>query len=192
MRPRSVLPLVNASIAYARLREPSKAARALEHALDIEPNNAEANFNMGLLKAEQNDTAQAESHLRKAFKADPAMAPAAYNLAVLLAKDRLGEAIKWCRTALRLQPSNPKYAYTLAFFQNSIGDTESAIRVLSEAVKHEPADGTIYMLLAGIYLRKGASERAAEVYRKGLENPKVSPREKQILSTRLKTLETKR
>ncbi|MEJ2718150.1 MAG: tetratricopeptide repeat protein [Deltaproteobacteria bacterium] len=192
MRPQSILPLVNASIAYARLGKPSKAGQALRQALEIDPDNAEANFNMGLFKAEQNDLAQAESYLRKALKSDPSMAPAAYNLGVLLAKDRLAEGIKWCKTAYRLKPSNPKYAFTLAFFLTRKGDLDSAIDILSDALKRQTANGGIYMLLAEIYRKQGAIDRAAEVYRKALENRRISPGEKRVFSAKLKDLESKR
>ena len=53
----------------------------------MSPNNAAANFNMGLLKAEQKEMAEAEAHLQTALKADPKMHEAAYNLGVLLASD---------------------------------------------------------------------------------------------------------
>ena len=111
--------MVNESMAYARLGETKKADDSLQKALKVAPDNAAANFNMGLLKAEQNDLKGAEKYLRAALKADPQMAQAAYNLCVITAKDRLDEAVTWCRKAAELRPQEPKYAYTLAFYRSN-------------------------------------------------------------------------
>ena len=93
MEPRAVLAMVNEAMAYARLGENQKANDALQKALKVAPDNAAVNFNMGLLKAEENDLVTAEKHLRAALKTDPQMAQAAYNLCVILPKDRLDEAL---------------------------------------------------------------------------------------------------
>ena len=85
---------------------------------------------MGLLKAEKNEPKQAEAYLRKAIKADPQMAQAAYNLCIITSKDRINEAVTWCRKAADLRPQEPKYAYTLAFYLNQKGDTDTAVRTL--------------------------------------------------------------
>ncbi len=108
LQPRAVLAMVNASMAYAQLGEIKKADEILQRALKIAPDNAATNFNMGLLKAEQNDLKGAEKHLKAALKADPQMAQAAYNLCVITAKDRLNEAVTWCRKASELRPQEPK------------------------------------------------------------------------------------
>ena len=55
MEPHGVLAMVNQAMAYARMGENQKANDALQKALKVAPDNAAANFNMGLLKAEEND-----------------------------------------------------------------------------------------------------------------------------------------
>ena len=116
MEPRAVLAMVNESMAYARLGENKKADESLKKALKVAPDNPAANFNMGLLKAEQKDPKGAEQYLKKALKADPQMAQAAYNLCVITSKDRINEAVSYCKKAADLRPQEPKYAYTLAFY----------------------------------------------------------------------------
>ena len=71
LEPRVVLVLVNASMAHARQGQNDRAEALLILALEIEPESPVAHFNLGLLKAEQSDTANAEKHLRAALKADP-------------------------------------------------------------------------------------------------------------------------
>ena len=124
LEPRAVLAMVNESMAYARLGDNKKADDSLKKALKVAPDNAAANFNMGLLKAEQNDPKGAEQYLKKALKADPQMAQAAYNLCVITSKDRINEAVSYCKKAAELRPQEPRYAYTLAFYLNQKGDSE--------------------------------------------------------------------
>ena len=53
LRPDAVLPLVNLSLVYARTGQNDQAEASLRQALQLEPGNAAANFNLGLLLAEQ-------------------------------------------------------------------------------------------------------------------------------------------
>jgi tetratricopeptide (TPR) repeat protein len=147
LEPRAVLAMVNNSIAYARLGDSKKADGSLKKALKVNPDNAAANFNMGLLRAEQNDPKGAEQYLKKALKSDPQMAQAAYNLCVITAKDRINEAVTWCRKASDLRPQEPKYAYTLAFYLNQKGEKAEAIRVLKALVDKYPGYKDAGMLL---------------------------------------------
>jgi Flp pilus assembly protein TadD len=139
--------MVNTSMAYARLGENGKADAALRNALKVAPDNPAANFNMGLLKAEKNEPKQAEGYLMKAIKADPQMAQAAYNLCIITAKDRIDEAVAWCRKAAELRPQEPKYAYTLAFYLNQKGDRNEAIRTLRALMEKYPGYQDAEMLL---------------------------------------------
>jgi tetratricopeptide (TPR) repeat protein len=150
LEPRGVLSRVNMSIAHARLGENKKAESSLREALKISPDSAAANFNMGLLKAEQKDLKVAERHLKKAIKADPQMAQAAYNLCIITSKDRINEAVTWCRKASDLRPQDPKYAYTLAFYLNQKGNRDEAVRMLKTLIEKYPQYKDAEMLLKDI------------------------------------------
>ncbi len=150
LEPRAVLAMVNESMAYVRMGENKKADESLKKALKAAPDNAAANFNMGLLKAEMNEPRQAETYLREAIKADPQMAQAAYNLCVITSKDRISEAVDWCRKATELRPQEPKYAFTLAFYLNQKGDRDEAVRTLKEIVTKYPGFKDAEMLLQKI------------------------------------------
>ncbi len=150
LEPRAILAMVNESMAYARMGENKKADESLKKALKVAPDNPAANFNMGLLKAEQNDTKGAEQYLRKALKADPRMAQAAYDLCVITSKDRINEAVTWCRKAAELRPQEPKYAYTLAFYLNQKGDRDEAVKTLKALTEKYPGYRDAGMLLEEI------------------------------------------
>jgi len=150
LEPRAVLAMVNQSMAHARLGDNKKADESLRKALKTNPDNAAANFNMGLLKAGQNDLKGAEQYLKKALKADPQMAQAAYNLCVITSKDRINEAVTWCRRAAELRPQDPKYAYTLAFYLNQKGERDEAVRTLKAITEKYPGYKDAEMLLKEI------------------------------------------
>ncbi|MEJ2033539.1 MAG: hypothetical protein P8Y63_10970, partial [Deltaproteobacteria bacterium] len=89
-------------------------------------------------------------YLKKAVQADPQMAQAAYNLCVITAKDRLNEAISWCRKATDLRPEEPKYGFTLAFYLNQRGERDEAVRALQTIVAQHPGYKDAEMLLQEI------------------------------------------
>jgi len=168
LEPSAVMTLVNLSMAYARTGETGKAEAALQKALKIAPGNAAANFNMGLLKAGQKDFNRAEQHLKEAFKADPRMAQAAYNLCILTAKDRIKESIAWCQKAVMAEPREPRYAYTLALYQEQAGKAEEAIATLKELISAHPVHADSYFLLGGIFEKQGKKNEAVAVYTRAM------------------------
>jgi tetratricopeptide (TPR) repeat protein len=93
---------------------------------------------MGLVKAEKNELKAAEDYLKKALKADPQMAQAAFNLCIITSKDRISEAVTWCRQAADLRPQEPRYAFTLAFYLNQKGDRDGAVRTLQAIIEKYP------------------------------------------------------
>jgi Tfp pilus assembly protein PilF len=175
--PRTPVPLVNLSMAYARLGDNQNAEQALRKALKLDPQSAAAHFNLGLLMAEQKKMKQAESELRLALKYDPQMAEAAYNLGIILAKDRPAESLRMLRKAYELSP-NAKYGYTLAFYERKGGNSPEAVRILREAIGTRPASADPYLLLADIYESGGMRAEAAGVYREAAGNENLSPRDR--------------
>lgn len=188
MEPRGILALVNEAMAYARMGENQKANEALEKALNVAPDNAAANFNMGLLKAEENDSKAAEKHLRAALKTDPQMAQAAYNLCVIFSKDRLDEAVEFCSKAAEMRPDLPRYAFTLAFYQQQKGDLPGAASVLDGLINKYPAYADAYLLLGGIYEKQGKKTEAEGVYNRGLAVEGLPEQYKVVMEARLNSL----
>jgi Tfp pilus assembly protein PilF len=168
-----------------------KAEESLNKALKLDPRNAQANFNMGLLKSEQKDARQAEQYLREALKADPQMAEAAYNLGILLAKDRPDESIQMCLKAFELAP-NPQYGYTLAYYFRKRGSDSQAADVLRHTIRLWPGYAESYVMLGDIFERQGSIEDAKAIYRQALSQEGISKRERTIFEQKLKTLEPRR
>ena len=188
IEPRAVPVLVNESIAYAQLKETKKAEESLQKALKFAPGSAAANFNMGLLKTEQKDLKGAEKYLKAALTADPHMAQAAYNLCVITSKDRINEAVTYCKKAADLKPQEPRYAYTLAFYQLQKGDEKGAVKTLRTLIEKQPAYADAYDLLGGTYEKQGKKEEAEKVYKKALETDGIPDRDKFRIGAQLEAL----
>jgi Tfp pilus assembly protein PilF len=188
LEPRAVLAMVNESMAYAQLGETKKADESLQKALKIAPDSAAVNFNMGLLKAEQKDLKGAEKYLKAALKADPQMAQAAYNLCVITSKDRINEAVTYCKKAADLRPHEPRYAYTLAFYQLQKGDEKDAVKTLEALIEKQPAYADAYLLLGVTYEEQGKKEEAEKIYKKALETDGIPEQYKSRIAGQLEAL----
>ena len=75
------------------------------------------------------------------------MAQAAYNLCIITSKDRIGEAVTWCRKAAEAGPQNPTYAYTLAFYLNQKGEKDEAVSTLKSLLEKYPGYRDAELLL---------------------------------------------
>ena len=188
LEPKSALPLVNISIAYAQLGESERAENSLGNALRVDPDSAEANFNMGLLKAEQKDLQDVERYFRLALKHNPQMAQAAYNLGVLLARDRIDEGTEWCRKAYEFRPGEPRYGYTLVFLKRQKGDVEGAVKTSREVIKRSPGYGPIYLILGDILEKQGRINEALAVYRQALNNHAFSGPDRNQIESKIRAL----
>jgi Tfp pilus assembly protein PilF len=192
IEPRAVLALVNESMAYAQVGEAQNADASLQKALKVAPGNAAANFNMGLLKAEQKDLKGAEKYLKAALKADPQMAQAAYNLCVITSKARIHEAVTYCKKAADLRPQEPRYAYTLAFYQLQKGDEKGAVKTLQALIETQPAYADAYLLLGGTYEKQGKKEEAERVYKKALETDGIPDQDKFRIAAQLEAMKQRK
>ncbi len=139
MQPDALPPYVNVALAYNALGQNDKAEASLRHALSLDPTNAAANLNLGMLLAEMGKMSEAEQAFRSAFKADPKSAQAAYNLGILLSKDQPEEALTWSRRAAELRPDNPQYGYTYAFYLYRAGQLDQALKTLRQVRQRFPA-----------------------------------------------------
>jgi len=186
---RSLLPLVNASMAYSLAGQNDRAEESLRKALQLQPQSVAANLNLGLLLGEMGRSEEAESALRRAFEVDPTSAVAAYNLAVLAAPRRLDEAIRWCRKAVALRPDDPRYAYTLAFYLHESGDAGGAIEVLQPLAQAGAPHGGIYALLGRLLEERSEPAAAAAVYRRAAENTALPDRERAGFAARMRAIQ---
>ena len=189
LEPLALLPLVNMSLAYSRSGNIEEAEKVLKKALEREPKNPVVNFNFGLLMAELGNTKEAEHALRLALEEDPQMAQAAYNLAIIVSENNQEECIKLCKKAAELAPYEPKYLYSLAFYQNESGDKKGAIKTLETLVKTVPNHYDGIFFLGGLYEETGQIKEAEALYTKIISNGQTPEEVKTVFSEKLKSLE---
>jgi tetratricopeptide (TPR) repeat protein len=183
-----VPPLVNASMAYYALGDKENAEKALRRAVKIAPENVAARLNLGMLLGEMGKEKEAEKEFRAAAKADPKSAQAAYNLCVVTSKDRMDEALTWCRKATALRPEEPKYGFTYAFFLDRKGDTAKAIPVLRKIVDRGQPYSPAYVMLGTIYEKQGKIDEAKKVYRKAADNAELSEPDRAQFRNKLQSM----
>jgi Tfp pilus assembly protein PilF len=115
------------------------------------------------------------------------MAGAAYNLCIIIATDRPAESLDWCKKAVTLRPQEPKYATTLAFYQQQGGDFVAAGTTLENLINRVTTYPDAYLLLAEVYEKQGENAKVADVYQRALALEGLSPKAKEYIKTRLES-----
>lgn len=164
----AIMPLVNASLAYSVLGNNLAAEEKLKIAIELDPSNAAANLNYGLLLAQVQRFDEAKHHLNTALKSDTTLAPAAYNLAVISAQTNLNEALQYSLQAYQIDPGNPKYGYTHAFYVFQSGNRNQAASILNNVIKSHPDYLDAYLFLGNIYEESGNMKAAIIVYEQAI------------------------
>jgi len=188
LRPDHLASYVNTAFAFNAEGKNDQAEASFRKALELEPNSLVVYINLGMLLGEQSRLDEAEGAFRMALKVDPNSAVAAYNLGVILAPQQPAEAVKWCGRAYQLQPDEPKYGYTYAFYLHQNENTAEAIDVLKDMVRWQVPYSDAYALLAAIYQKRGEFEKALEVYQAASRNKQLPERERKGFETMIKRL----
>ena len=160
----AVMPLVNASLAYSILGNNMAAEEKLKKALEVDPQNAAANLNYGLLLAQVQRFDECKKHLGQALDSDSTLAAAAYNLAVISAQTNLDEALQYSLHAYTVEPGDPKYGYTYAFYAFQSGNRNLASSTLKKLINSHPNYLDAYLFLGNIYEESGNIKGAINVY----------------------------
>lgn len=177
--PESLMPLINSSVLYSYIGNTAKAEENLKLAVQYDPDNEAANLNLGLLLAEQGKLIEAEKALKNALQANPLQPVAAYNLSVITAQRSIQEAVGYAKIATDAAPEEPKYAYTLAYYQVENGQQKEAIQTLKGILKSSPQYLTATSFLADLYMRDGKKQEAILLYQQALKTEGITAQDKQ-------------
>lgn len=176
--PESLMPLINSSVLYSYVGNAAAAEASLNKAISFDPRNEAANLNLGLLLAEQGKTAEAEKALKIVLEVNPEQAVAAYNLSVMSAQRNLQQAVHYAKIAADAMPEEPKYAYTLAYYQLQNEQKTQAIKTLKGIIETHPQYLTAVSLLADVYLRDGNKKDALALYQNALKTEGLSAQDR--------------
>ena len=191
LRPDFVPPYVNIAFVFNAIGDNDKAEASLREAITLDPDNPVIHLNFGMLMAELKRSREAEQAFRSALKTDPNMDAAAYNLGVLLAEDRIDEALTWCRTAYKLRPDEPKYAYTYAFYLNQSGKTKDAVETLQDIIDRQIPAADVYFMLGQIYEQQERPEDALRIYSQAATNENLSEYQRRTFSSKIRQIQGK-
>jgi tetratricopeptide (TPR) repeat protein len=132
-----------------------------EHAIDVVPDNALAQNNLGMALVAQNRMPEAVGHFEKAAAIAPWDGEARANLGnALRALGRPADAVAAYEKALEASPEDATTYFNLATALVDLGRQDEAIAQLQEAVRFDPGYVKARLLLATILYRRGQGEAA--------------------------------
>jgi tetratricopeptide (TPR) repeat protein len=188
--PESLMPFINSSVLYSYIGNPAKAEENLIKALKIDPDNEAASLNLGLLLAEQGKLQEAEKALLTALNANPEQAVAAYNLSVIVSQRSMDDAVKFAKIAAEARPEEPKYAYTLAYYQLENNQKSEAEKTLKKLIADHPLYLSAVSFLADIYMRDGRTKNAQALYEQTLKTEGISAQDRTAIQQALNAIKS--
>ncbi|PYX52064.1 MAG: hypothetical protein DMG79_01725 [Acidobacteria bacterium] len=139
LNPNHLLSLDNLGNAYRAQKRWNDARTILERALEVVPEDPEANYSLAMVFAQTDDTTKAYDHLQRALKARPVYPEALNNLGVLyLVTQRRDEAVATFEQCIRVAPAFDQAYLNLARVYALEGAREKARTVLQDLLKQSP------------------------------------------------------
>jgi len=134
----NVVALVGLGKASALLGRPDEARSSFERALELDPEDAGANFHLGTMLAAA-DPEAARLHLERALRTDPEHEDAHNNLgAILLEHGRAADAESHFRQAIALSPGRPNFHYNLGLAYKALARPVDAERAFRRTLELSP------------------------------------------------------
>ncbi len=139
----------NLGTAFAELGRHDEAAKCLECALALRPNNAGIHLKYGEALRRAGDLPAACRHFARAALLDPSLADAPYLVGVVLhAMDRLDEAAHALDTALKLRPNLVAALYERGQVLNRLQAFDEAADCFERGLVLDPRSPALYQGLA--------------------------------------------
>lgn len=159
----------NYGVALERLGDPAGAERSYRKALELQPENVRAHYNLGTLLASRGDRRQGVEHLETAARLDPDSRDVLFNLGQALAE--AGEPARaleaWDRL-LKLSPQDPAARFQRAQALSSLGRHAEAAAELGAVVAAVPGEVAPRAAQANALLLAGRDAEARTRLEEGL------------------------
>jgi tetratricopeptide (TPR) repeat protein len=128
-----------------------EGARALQRALQVDPNNASVHYALGLLRVRQKRMGEALAELARAAELDPATPDFAYAYAIgLHSSARTDEALATLRRADARNPGSRSVLVALVTINRERGALAEARRYAAKLVDTAPTDPAARALLESL------------------------------------------
>jgi len=139
INPRHLLSLDNLGNAHRLQKRWSDARTVLETAVEVAPEDPEANYSLGMVFAQDNDADKAYEYLQRALKARPEYPEALNNLGVLyLVTQRRDQAVASFEHCIQVAPAFDQAYLNLARVYAIEGALDKARALLLELLKQHP------------------------------------------------------
>jgi len=151
-------------------------AAFLAHTIDVNPNVAFAQINLGSIALKEGRLTDAVEHLERALQLDPDDAKAENNLGLTLVRlGRLEDAEPHYRRAVELDPRYVKAHENLAAVYLQTGRPEQAIASLQAALELQPSEAKAWNDLGVAFMQSGRAGEGTDAFRRAVgaepENP---------------------
>lgn len=157
----------------ARVDEPEDTVHFLEAALALDPDHADAYYNLGNARRALGRLDEAIAAYQEAIRREPGLAEAHNNLGIALVDaGRPDEAVAAYRRAIELRPRHAGAHNNLAIALFNLDRVEEAEATCRQAIALMPSMAEAHNGLANILKARGKIEEAAAAYAKAIEiNP---------------------
>jgi tetratricopeptide (TPR) repeat protein len=148
-----------------------RAIETYEKLLKLKPEYLPTYLNLSRIYRNQGDLKKAQKYLKDALSIQSDYAPAANNLAFLLAegKSSLYEALRLAKIARDKDPKNPDYLDTMGWIYYLQGSHGLALRELEESITINPKNPITHYHLGWAYYETQKFEEARKHMAKALE-----------------------
>ena len=134
----------------------------LEEILELDPNHANAHYNLGILCRDRDDIFKAEVHLRRAIKHDPQLIDAFQGLAdVLFGAKHLLPAAKLYEQALERAPNRLPLLLNLAKARMMLKEAAESERLARRILAIDDRSGDAWSTLSWALLHRGSNPAEA-------------------------------
>lgn len=161
--------VLNLALRYHQAGKLNEAIASYQRALAINPNIAEAHYNLGIIFWKQGRPGEAISSFRSAIAADPNDAYSYYNLANMLqGQGRMDEAIASYQRAIAINPNYAEAHNNLGNLLQEQGRLDEAISSYRSAIAADPNDAYSHYNLGNVLQEHGRADEAMASYRSAI------------------------
>jgi Flp pilus assembly protein TadD/peroxiredoxin len=146
-----------------------QAAESFQQAISVNPEDAEAYYNLGTLYLRSNNFSEARRYLEGTVKLRPNYPEAWNNLGMLDAQEgQTDQAIRKFQQSLQLRPDYAVSLVNLGNLYRRQRSFEEAERLLSRALQIEPEDPEVNYSLGMLYAQQDEVPRASQYLEKAV------------------------
>jgi cytochrome c-type biogenesis protein CcmH/NrfG len=158
------------SRAFQQAGKWGSAAKELEQAIAINPNNAQIQANLAKCFANAKRLDDANTYYANALRLDPGLISAHVGIGKVFARTgEMDRAIEHFETAVGISPNHDEALVCLGSAMAMQGNAQAAATHFQAALKVNPQRIDVHLLLARLMIDAGQPAMAAAIYRKVLQ-----------------------